>query len=279
MVRFLKRLGNLISPLRTLPFDVTNALNTYQYDMAARPHERFGEPKRLLRYGYKVFSQNDEDGIIEEIFNRIGAGNRRFVEFGVGPNENNSLRLLLLGWSGLWLDGGRSNVVKARQNAADYIAEGNLRVLEAFITRENINALLKGGGAAGEIDFLSIDLDGNDYWIWEAITAVEPRVVSIEYNATLRPPISAVMKYNPSHVWSGTNYFGASLTALERLGDRKGYRLVGCNITGTNAFFVRKDLAGESFAAPFTAENHYEPARYFGFRAGHAPALGAYQRV
>jgi hypothetical protein len=279
MNHFFSKAANLLAPLRLIPFDISNALNAFQYEMAARPAERFHEPKRLLKYGYKVYSQNDEDGIIEEIFRRIGATSKTFVEFGVGPHENNSLRLLLLGWSGLWMDGGRSNIKKARRAAADYLRDEKLRIVEAFITRENIDALLKAGGAAGEIDFLSVDLDGNDYWIWEAIESIHPRVVCIEYNATLRPPISVAMKYAERHSWNGTNYFGASLSALEKLGARKGYRLVGCNIAGQNAFFVRNDLVPDAFAAPFTAENHYEPARYFSFRAGHAPEFGSYERV
>ena len=88
----------------------------------------------------------------------------------------------------------------------------------------------------GEIDLLSIDIDYNDYWIWKAVTAVSPRVVVIEYNATLRPPMSLVVPYDPACMWDGTNYFGASLEALVRLGRDKGYRVVACNYTGVNAF-------------------------------------------
>jgi len=110
---------------------------------------------------------------------------------------------------------------------------------------------------------------------------VSPRVVVIEYNATLRPPMSLVVFYEPMRRWDGTNYFGASLEALVRLGRDKGYRVVGCSYTGANAFFVRNDVAGDHFLDPATAEEHYEPPRYFyGFQqAGHRGKPGPYVAV
>jgi hypothetical protein len=115
----------------------------------------------------------------------------------------------------------------------------------------------------GDIDLLSIDIDGNDYWVWQSITVVEPRVVVIEYNARYPPGLSWIMPYNPRNQFWDDGYFGASLSALEELGRQKGYVLVGCDFTGTNAFFVRQGLANGKFCAPFVAENHYEPPRYF----------------
>ena len=124
-------------------------------------------------------------------------------------------------------------------------------------------ACSRQGGVSGEIDLLSIDIDNNDYWVWKAITRINPRVVVIEYNATLRPPMSLVVPYEPERTWDGaTNYFGASLEAFVRLGRSKGYRLVGCSISGVNAFFVRDDIAGDHFFDPATAEELYEPPRY-----------------
>src|SRR5579872_372434 len=197
---------------------------------------RNADPKRLLRYGFKVYSQCDEDGIIQEIFRRIGTGDRTFVEFGVESGiECNTAKLLVEGWRGLWLDGSSANVAQMPGNFGAFIRDGRLRVVEAYINAENINALLEQGGITGDIDLLSIDIDYNDYWVWKAIEVVKPRVVVIEYNATLRPPLSVVVPYNPSDRWNGSNYFGASLEALVRLGREKGYRLVGCGISGTNA--------------------------------------------
>lgn len=128
---------------------------------------------------------------------------------------------------------------------------------------------------------LSIDVDYNDYWIWQAIDCIEPRVVVIEYNASWPPPSCVTVPYDAEGEWKGDNLFGASLAALAKLGDRKGYRLVGCSLSGVNAFFVRKDLCGERFLAPGSAAEHYEPARYFlaGLRSGHTPAIGSLVEV
>ncbi len=125
---------------------------------------------------------------------------------------------------------------------------------------------------SGSIDLLSLDIDSNDYHVWKAITAIEPRVVCIEYNAKFRPPVEWIMPRDDGYVWNGTDRMGASLSAMTKLGAEKGYALVGCDIIGANAFFVREDLAKGHFAEPFTAENHYQPPRYYltyGFFSGH----------
>ena len=252
----------------------------YWDDELAKP--RNADPKRLLRHGFKVYSQCDEDGIIQEIFRRIGNGNRVFVEFGVETGvECNSAKLLMEGWRGLWLDGSSAHVAHIRKSLDAFVRDGRLRVIESFITAENINALMAEGGVTGDIDLLSIDIDRNDYWVWKAIEVVKPRVVIIEYNATLRPPLSLVVPYEPMQTWNGSNYFGASLEALVKLGREKGYRLVGCSFSGANAFFVRDEFAGDHFLDPATAEEHYEPPRYFFGRltAGHRPQTGPYVSV
>jgi hypothetical protein len=252
----------------------------YWADELATP--RYADPKRLLRYGFKIYSQSDEDGIIQEIFNRVGTGNRIFVEFGVESGvECNSVKLLVEGWRGLWLEGSAPRIAQIRKNFQAFLDERRLAVKEAFVAAENINALLDQGGVTGEIDFLSIDIDNNDYWVWKAITVIQPRVVVIEYNAALRPPLSLVVPYDPERRWDGSNYFGASLEALVRLGRSKGYRIVGCNFSGANAFFVRDDVAGNHFLDPATAEEHYEPPRYFFavLKGGHSPRPGPYIAV
>lgn len=223
-----------------------------------------------------------EDGIIQEIFRRVKTTNRTFVEFGVETgSECNPIKLLIEGWRGLWLDSQQHCIDQIRARFAPYIESRNLSVAQAFITAENINSLISQNGVAGEIDLLSIDIDRNDYWVWNAINVIEPRVMVIEYNATLRPPLSLVVPYDANRTWDGSNYFGASLEALVRLGRSKGYQLVGCGISGTNAFFVRNDLAGDLFVNPSTAEEHYEPPRYhFGYlKAGRRPLLGPYVTV
>ena len=242
---------------------------------------RYANPKRLIRYGFKVYSQNDEDGIIQEIFKRIGTASRTFIEFGVQTGaECNTAKLLLEGWCGLWIEGSASYGAEVRRSLDALLKDKRLTLTEAMVTAENVNSLFEQAGFKGEIDLLSIDIDYNDYWVWKAVEVVKPRAVVIEYNPTLRPPMSLVVPYNPTGKWDGTNYGGASLEALVRLGRSKGYRIVGCSFSGVNAFFVRDDLCGEHFLEPATAEEHYEPARYyFAAQSGHPARLGPYESV
>ena len=121
---------------------------------------------------------------------------------------------------------------------SSYLSSGALRLTQAMITAENVNILFEQTGFSGEVDILSINVACNDYWVWKAIEVVKPRLVVIEYNATLRPPLLLVVPYQPTAQWDGTNYFGASLEALLKLGRTKGYRIVGCKFSGSNACFV-----------------------------------------
>lgn len=213
----------------------------------------------LERFGFKVYSQNDEDGIITEIFNRIGTTNKMFVEFGVENGlENNSHYLLHKGWSGLWIEGSKEYAEAISKLFQSPIKGNRLKIINAFITVDNINRLIsEEGKITGEIDLLSIDIDGNDYYVWEAISCINPRVVVIEYNAKFPPPYEWIMPYNPEHTWDGSDLCGASLSAMEKLGNKLGFQLVGTNMNGANAFFVRKDIAGNLFPKPATAENLY----------------------
>lgn len=239
-----------------------------------RDRKKRDHPRAVSGFGYKVFSQSDEDGMIAEIFHRIGTTNRRFVEFGVGDGlENNTLALLYQGWSGLWIDGSDEFCKTIRTSYADAIAAGQLTLINSFITRDNIDGLIAGGIAPGEIDLLSVDIDGNDAHVYDAIKCISPRVIIFEYNAKFGPEIDYCMGYDANHMWRKSDRFGASLKHFETLLDGKGYRLVGCNLVGTNAFFVRDDLIGDKFEGPFTAAAQFEPARYelAGLPSGHPP--------
>ena len=254
-------------------------LRAWDKEMAKPRH---ADPKRLLRYGFKTYSQNDEDGIIQEIFRRVGVGGRTFVEFDVETGiECNSAKLLIEGWRGLWIEAKPENAGAIRRRFAPFLQERKLTLLQRAVTTENIDALMAEGGMGGEIDLLGIDIDYNDYWVWKALTAVRPRAVVIEYNASLRPPVSVTVPYDPGGSWDGSNFYGASLEALVRLGAQKGYRLVGCSIAGVNAFFVRDDLCGGKFLEPATAEEHYEPPRHFFhlLPAGHQGRPGPFVAV
>jgi hypothetical protein len=220
----------------------------------------YTDPGRLEPYGYRSFSQNDEDGIIEEIFRRIGIEHRTFVEFGVQDGmENNSRLLLYQGWRGLWIEADSKACAAIRRNFSTELGEGRLQLLNEWVTPANIGELIRSAGFEN-LDLLSIDVDGPDYWIWESIE-IRPRVVVIEYNAKFRPPTRWVMAQNTQRRWNFTDYHGASLQSLADLGAAKGYRLVGSCLAGVNAFFVRDDLVQDRFAKGDAAA-FFNPPRY-----------------
>jgi hypothetical protein len=227
-------------------------------------HPRYRDHRALAPFGNRVYSQTDEDGILAEIFARLGVTTGTFIEFGVEDGmETNSTVLMHAGWKGIWLEGSPEYAASIRKTFSVPLADGRLKIRECFITAENIEEVLLAEGAPPEPTLLCVDIDGNDYWVWQAITKLRPQVVVVEYNGDFGPSVDWVMKYDPTHRFAGTRYYGASLKAFERLGTEKGYSLVGCNFHGMNAFFVRNDLLGDKFLAPFTAETHYEPPRHF----------------
>ena len=238
---------------------------------------RFHEPRRLLSSGYKVFSQGYEDGMIAEVFRRIGVTSRRFIEIGVENGmECNTAYLLVQGWTGIWIEASHQGAADARSLFRNY----EVQVIDDRVTAENVDDLVNRLAGADELDLLSIDIDFNDYWIWRALNSVRPRLVVIEYNATFSPALRKTIPYNPSLVWNGSNYFGATLGALEALAQDKQYSLVGCSPAGVNAFFVRNDLIADHFCSPFTAVNHYEPPRYgLAGPSGHPPGIGPWVDV
>jgi hypothetical protein len=243
---------------------------------------RHADERRLVKSGYRVYSQADEDGILHEIFRRIGEGGRTFLELGVGNGlENNTLFLLVQDWSGIWIEGSDRKAAAAKKNLAAMVADGRLKIEQHFITAPTIDKKIAGLTAGRDVDLLSIDLDGNDYYVLDAIRSISPRVIVAEYNSKFPADIPWIIEYNEDHRWDSTDYFGASLKSLETLLAARGYALVGCNILGTNAFFLRTDLANETrFCAPFTAENHYEPSRYFllpAFHAGYPVNFGPFR--
>jgi hypothetical protein len=203
----------------------------------------------LTPFELRVFSQNGEDGVLAEILRRTGAPTRFFVEFGVeSGREGNCVFLAdVAGWRGLFMETGEETY---RLLERKYVAQGRIRTMRAGVSNENVEELFEQADVPREPDVLSIDVDGHDYWIWEAIESYRPRVVVIEYNSALDPRRRLVQPNDPSREWDETEYFGASAGALQALGERKGYRLVHTELSGLNAFFVRIDLAGDGFPAP-----------------------------
>ena len=195
--------------------------------------------------------------MLDAIFAAIGVTNRYFVEFGVEDGtECNTANLVRQGWSGLMLDGDEHPGTLVRQE---------------FITAENINDLFAKYHVPQVFDFLSIDIDGNDYWVWKAL-AYRPRVVVIEYNASVPPELSRAVVYDPKFIWDNSDYFGASLRALAEWGIRMGYELVYCERAGGNTFFIARSELPSGFVAKPLAEI-YRPPNYFYRGLRHRPEL------
>ena len=207
-------------------------------------------PYNLTARRFSLSSQNEEDGIIHAIFDTVGDGSRRFVEIGAGTNGGNSGFLASeCGWSGMMLEANEDRLSKLKMHFEPL----GITCLGNWVARENINDFIRDSGCEGEIDLLSIDIDGNDYWIWESITACSPRLVIIEYNSLFGPDRAVVVPYDAEFdrhrfveaAEGGHYYFGASLQALSRLAEQKGYRLVVTEPRGVNAFFLRNDVGQE----------------------------------
>ncbi|MNP43147.1 hypothetical protein D3C76_1369480 [compost metagenome] len=150
-----------------------------------------------------------------------------------------------------------------------YTGYPRVKTANCFITKENIVKIFQEHQIPTQLDLLSIDIDGNDYWIWQALADYKPRAVIIEYNASYPPPQKRVTPYDAGFVWDGTSYFGASLASLEALGYSMGYALVGTDSRGVNAFFIRQDLLAKSGFAALTAEEAYHPPGYGYMGKGH----------
>ncbi len=224
------------------------------------------KPRLLAKAEERVFSQNGEDGILDAIFEMIGTTNRYFVEFGCeDATQCNAAYLLRSGWRGLFMDGaGTSGNPLATVHAE-------------FVTAENVNALFAKYEVPDAFDLLSVDVDGNDYHIWKAIT-YRPRVVVIEYNAHVGPAHALVMPYDSGFVWNGSDYFGASLRAMRDLGAAKGYSLVYCESSGVNAFFVSNACLPPGFEVP-PIESVYRAPNYAGQGLRHPPDSAGRQLV
>lgn len=205
-------------------------------------------PADFAKAEFRVFSQFGEDGLVQFLVQRVPIEHEVFVELGVGDFQECNTRFLLEhdNWVGL--------VIDAREEMCEFIRTSGLawrhdiRATTAFVRTDNVDELIEAAGISGDIGLLSIDLDGNDYWILETVAAVQARIIVVEYNSIFGPERAVTVPYDPDFVrhdkhWSGL-YWGASLSALAHSAARKGYALVGGNRAGNNAFFVRRDVLG-----------------------------------
>ena len=224
--------------------------------------------KILLNYGYKNFSQADEDGILEEIFKRIGTVNKTFIEIGVQDGyECNTLHLINQKWNGIWIEKEKKYCEKIYKNF-NFLINKYLEVINDEADTENINDLVQNRiKNQNDIDLLSIDIGLNTYHVLKKINSINPRVIIVEYNAKFGPSAEWIIKYDKNTEWDNSNYFGASLKSFEIMLKEKNYLLVGCNVTGVNAFFVRRDLVNEKFIDDYSSEYHYQNKKEFLLKA------------
>ncbi len=200
--------------------------------------------------GFRVFSQFEEDGKLLFIFSVIGMKSKIFVEIGSddGVNSNSANLYFNFGWHGLFIDGNPGSIKRGRKFFSKYPHPWFYKpeFVCAKVTRENINQLIKDAGIEGEIDLLSVDIDGNDYWIWDALEVIDPRVVIIETHNEFGLN-NIVVPYDPDYFYPGKHpiYHGASPVAMTRLAKRKGYRLVGANELGFNFIFIKQGVADD----------------------------------
>lgn len=232
-------------------------------------------PNPLVKKGQKYYSQNDEDGILLEILSRIGLLDQKdrpsFMEYGVGNGlENNSIILLMLGWIGAWA-GNQDLEFKAYDKKKLHYSQG-------WVSLDNILTIYSSGLSSldlAEYDVVSMDLDGNDFHFIKAIleSGHKPKVFITEYNSKFPPPINFTVAYDPSHVFSGNDYMGASLQTLHDLFAAQGYFLAACNITGSNAFFVHGDYRNRFTDVPQSIHQLFAPPNYgIVTRSGHPPS-------
>ena len=223
-------------------------------------------PDNPALQGKKIYSQTDEDGIIEAIFNKI-PHNNTFLEIGIQTGvECNTLFLLLKGWRGAWIEGSEKYCNIIEKNLGGRSFKNKLNVVNSFIDRDNILKVFQDAHQffnVQEIDFFSLDIDGNDYYIMEALlnNKVYPKVVCVEYNAKFAPPLSFNIKYNKDHVWDYSDYMGCSLQCYTNLFNSHNYTLVCCNLPGINAFYVRNDFA--HLFTKYSIDEIYQPYRYY----------------
>ena len=214
---------------------------------------------------FKVYSQFGDDGIIQHLVNNLNLppNLQTFIEFGVESYIEANTRFLLINnnWRGLIMDGSADNMAKVRASPLYYTY--SLQAVQAFITAENINGLITTAGFSGEIGLLHIDIDGNDYWVWKAITAVNPVIVIMEYNALFGPESPVTVPYDPAFNRTqkhfSNQYFGSSLQSLCDLAAERGYDFIGSNLHGNNAYFIRKD---RNFMPALTAAEGFRECRF-----------------
>jgi hypothetical protein len=197
-----------------------------------------------------------------EIFRRLNVEQGTFIEMGAGDGSENNTRLLLeLGWSGSWIDGDPTNTSLCKENFRKFTDLNSLKILNAFIDDKNVNTIVKDLNIPLHVEFLSIDLDLTTHLVWDKLNSIKPKVVAIEYNGFFPNSTHWEADMNKNKTWDGSINMGASLYTINKISKAIGYKHIGCDLTGTNAFFILEELASQYF--PDIGDNLYEPARPF----------------
>lgn len=221
---------------------------------------------------FRNFSENGEDGILLYLFSLIGTTNQRAIEICAGDGRQCNAANLIIhhGWDGLLFDGDAQKVDFGKKFYSSHPDTKNWppKFIQAWVTAENVNQLVNEAGFTGEVDLLSLDIDGQDYWVWKELNCVTPRIVVLEYQDILGPDRCLTVPYDPNFIATfgphGPNYCGASLGAFVKLGRQKGYRLIGCQRYGYNAFFLRNDVGLDVFPEILAKDCFIHPKVKFG---------------
>jgi hypothetical protein len=240
--------------------------------------------KSLREVEFQVFSQWGDDGIIQYLIGKLAIPHKVFIEFGVENYKESNTRFLLINnkWSGLVMDSSKANIDFIKHDVVSW--SNDLHIRQSFITAENINGLITeflDKGYPPEIGILSIDIDGNDYYVWKSINVLNPVMVIAEYNAVFGDEKPWTIPYDPDFYRLDNDdtyvYYGASLKSLCLLADQKGYYFIGCNSNGNNAYFVRKDKIGE--LTPLTCKDGYIDASFREYADKSGSRVGGKDRI
>jgi len=222
--------------------------------------QNYSKDNPLLKYEHQTFSQNGEDGIINEIFNRLGITTGEFIEIGTGDGSENNTRLLLeLGWKGTWIDGNPNCLNSIYNDLAHYISSKKLNAQLNFVDSENINSILKENNISPDVDLLSLDLDLTTHLVWEALTYITPKVLVIEYNGFFPKNTLWQANIKENESWDGSINMGASLSTIIKISEVKNYKLIGTELSGTDAFFVHQSI--QHYFTDFIDVANHQPAR------------------
>ena len=287
IIKFFKRISRQVNKIeeleRHLKWDIKSPkVNLGQIQTLLNNQRK--DISSINEVEFSVFSQMGDDGIIQYLINKLDIPHKSFIEFGVENYTESNTRFLLINnnWSGMVMDGSKENIDFINRDIISW--RYDLHIRHAFITRDNINGIISDFLAEGydqEIGLLSIDIDGNDYWVWKEINVIKPIIIITEYNAVFGRRNAWTIPYkddfNRLAEHKSYQYWGASLKALCDLAVMKGYYFIGCNSSGNNAYFVRKDKIGD--LKPLTCEEGFRDSKFREFINEEGKKISGHKRI